>query len=87
MSDISRILGGHRLTTALIVYHWPDYDFMLQEYVWQEYDLVPRFPVLNNFLHFWQSKLDGRLHSVWVACAGIIAPRELRHFDGEFTLQ
>jgi uncharacterized protein Usg len=38
-------------------------------------------------LNFWKSSLDGKLHSVWVGATGIIAPAELKYFDGEFTLQ
>ncbi len=87
MSEFERRLAGYRLTTAEILYHRPDHPVLLQSYVWQEYDLAPRFPVLNKFLHFWQSQLDGKLHSVWVAATGIIEPTELKYFGGEFKLQ
>jgi hypothetical protein len=39
--------------------------------VWQDFDLAPMFPVLRRFLGFWQHELDGKLHSVKVACTGI----------------
>jgi uncharacterized protein Usg len=87
MSGIALILKGYRLTTAEIFYQLPDHPAFLQTYVWQEYDLVPRFPVLNRFLRFWETKLDGRLHSVRVAATGIVAPTELKYYGGEFTLQ
>lgn len=87
MSSLSKILSGYRLTTAEILYRRPDHPSLLQSYVWQEYDLSPEFPVLNGFLHFWQSKLDGKLHSVWVAASGIIEPSELKYYRGEFRLQ
>jgi uncharacterized protein Usg len=81
------LLAGYRLTTAEILYHRPDYPALLQSYLWQEYDLVPRFPQLNRFLNFWESQLDGKLHSVRVAVRGVIAPVELKFYRGEFTLQ
>ena len=87
MSEFERRLAGYRLTTAEILYHRPDHPVLLQSYVWQEFDLAPRFPVLNKFLHFWQSQLDGKLHSVWVAATGIIEPTELKYCGGEFKLQ
>jgi uncharacterized protein Usg len=87
MSTLAQELEGYRVTTAEILYHRPDHPVLLQSYIWQEYDLAPRFPVLNKFLHFWQSELDGKVHSVWVTSTGIIAPAELKYFDGEFTLQ
>ena len=79
-------LSGYRLTTAEILYHRPDHPSLLQTFVWQEYDLVPRFPALNKFLRFWQNELDGRLHSVRVAATGIVVPTDLKYLGGEFTL-
>lgn len=87
MSNFEHILKGYRLTTAEILYHRPDHPKFLQTFVWQEYDLVPQFPVLNKFLRFWETEIDGRLHSVRVAATGIIAPAELKYYRGEFTLQ
>jgi len=87
MSAIGQLLKGYRLTTAEILYHRPDYPALLQTYLWQEYDLVPKFPELNRFLHFWEAKLDGRLHSVRIAVRGVIAASELKYYRGEFTLQ
>jgi uncharacterized protein Usg len=80
-------LRGYRLTTAEILYHRPDHPALLQSYLWQEYDLMPRFPVLNKFLKFWEENLDGKLHSVRVAATGIIVPADLKYARGEFTLQ
>ena len=87
MSNLSKVLSGYRLTTAEILYRRPDHPSLLQSYVWQEYDLSPKFPVLNAFLRFWQSELDGKLHSVWIAASGIIEPSELKYYSGEFRLQ
>jgi uncharacterized protein Usg len=86
MTSFEHQLHGYRLTTAEILYHRPDHPVLLQSYIWQEYDLVPRFPVLNKFLRFWESELDGKLHSVWVAATGLITPKELKYFGGEFKL-
>ena len=46
-------LQGFSLTTAEILYRLPDHPSLLQTYVWQEYDLHPRFPRLKAFLGFW----------------------------------
>jgi uncharacterized protein Usg len=85
--SIALALRGYRLTTAEILYHRPDHPALLQTYLWQEYDLLPRFPELNRFLKFWEANLDGKLHSVRVAATGIIAPADLKYARGEFTLQ
>lgn len=86
VSAIERQLMGYRLTTAQILYHMPDHPGLLQTFVWQDYDLAPRFPELTRFLAFWQRELDGKLHSVRVASAALVRPTELRCAGGQFTL-
>src|SRR5262245_53052674 len=77
---------GYGLTTAQILYRMPDHPSLLQTYVWQNYDLFPKFPALQDFLAFWQEKLEGPLHSVTVAHSKLIKPAELRAVDGVFRL-
>jgi uncharacterized protein Usg len=86
MSDFEMQLRGYRLMTAEILYHMPDHPELLQSFLWQEFDLAPRFPVLNRFLRFWEENIEGRLHTVRVAARGLISPTELRMAGGEFTL-
>jgi uncharacterized protein Usg len=85
--DFRRQLEGYGLTTAEIMYWRPDRRWLLQTYVWQEYDICPNFPALNKFLDFWVKSLDGPLHSVKVAHAKLIKPAEIRAVDGEFRMQ
>jgi uncharacterized protein Usg len=84
--DFRRQLEGYGLTTARIFYRRPDHLWLLQTYVWQDYDLFPNFPTLQKFLAFWQKSLDGPVHSVMVAHSRLIKPAELRTVDGEFRL-
>ena len=84
--DFCRQLSGYGLTTAQIVYRRPDHPWLLQSYVWQEYDLFPNFPSLKRFLDFWEKKIDGALHSVTVAHSHLIQPAEVRAVDGVFRL-
>ena len=84
--DFRRQLEGYGLTTANILYRRPDHPWLLQTYVWQEYDLCPQFPELSKFLNFWLEKLEGPLHSVTVAHARLIKPAEIKAIDGEFRL-
>ena len=84
--DFRRQLQGYGLTTARILYRRPDYRWLLQSYVWQDYDLWPEFPQLQKFLTFWQDRLEGPLHSVTVAHARLIRPAEISPVNGEFRL-
>ncbi len=84
--EFIRQLEGYGLTTATILYRLPDHRCVLQEYVWQDYDLAPRFPVLHDFLSFWARELQGPLHSITVAHARLIKPAEIKAVDGVLTL-
>ena len=84
--DFQRQMVGYGLTTAQILYRRPDHKWLLQTYVWQNYDLFPKFPELQRFLAFWMEKLEGPLHSVLVAHSRLIKPAELKAIDGEFRL-
>ena len=86
MSDLRLMLNDYRLTTAEILYHLPDHPAILQSYIWQELDIAPKFPVLNKFLAFWESKLDGKLHSVKVASAKLVVPARFVYCKGELNL-
>jgi uncharacterized protein Usg len=70
-------MRGFSLTTAEILYRMPDYPELIQSYIWQDYDLHPRFPKLKSFLDFWTANLEGRLYKVTVAHKQLIQPREI----------
>lgn len=75
-----------RLTTAEILYRMPDHPALLQTFVWQDYDRAPKFPALQRFLDFWETKLDGKLYSVRVVSAELVKPAELRLAAADFRL-
>jgi uncharacterized protein Usg len=59
---------------------------LVQSFIWQELDLAPQFPILRRFLHFWEHNIDGKLHSVKVAQAELIAPPKLAYATVSLTL-
>lgn len=86
MANLILQMRDYRLTTAEIFYHLPDHPKLLQQYLWQEYDLAPHFPELRRFLNFWEKKLDGKLHSVLVASKKLITVDDLRFAESEFLI-
>ena len=84
--DFVKQVSGYGLTTARILYGFPDHPKLLQSYVWQEYDLAPRFPVLRDFLDFWRRELEGPLHSVIVAHSVLVRPAEFKAVNGVVSL-
>ncbi len=87
MADLTTQMNDYRLTTAQIIYHMPDHENLLQEYIWQEYDLAPTYPSLQEFLSFWKKEIEGKLHSVYVAKQELITPSDYRFADWQGTLQ
>ena len=74
--SFEEVLRGHRLLIAEITYQMPDHPSLVQEFIWQEYDIAPEYPRLTRFLGFWQRNLDGKLVRVRVAVRGLIAPTD-----------
>ena len=80
-------LQGYGLTTAHILYCLPDHPSLLQSYIWQEYDVAPKFPVLNAFLRLAHVPRRAALTDYGPRGARkLIKPAELRLASGEFVL-
>ena len=79
-------LNHFRLTTAHILYHMPDHPGLLQSFIWQDYDLAPKFPTLRKFLEFWTRNLDGKLHSVHVASSEVMQAPQWRNAQDLLTV-
>jgi uncharacterized protein Usg len=84
--DFSAQLAGYSLTTAEILYRLPDHPSLLQSFIWQDYDVHPRFPRLKGFLDFWTRNLEGKLYRVTVAHKRLITPAEVRLIAGDYRM-
>ena len=84
--DFRAQLAGYSLTTAEILYRLPDHPCLLQSYIWQEYDVHPRFPRLKHFLEFWTRNLEGKLYRITVAHRKLITPAEVKLINGDYRL-
>ena len=85
--DFVRQLQGFSLATVEIHYYLPDHPSLLQQFVWQQYDVAPHFPVLAKFLDHWRKEIEAPLHSIRVAHSRLIGPTEWRAVDGVITIQ
>lgn len=84
--ETEMMLKGYGLTTAEFFYRMPDYGHVLNTFIWQDYDIAPDHPRLFEFVAFWQSEIEGPLHSVKFVHRKLIAPGEWRRVEGEFYL-
>lgn len=85
-SDFERQLQGYGLTTVQVHYYLPDHPSLLQMFLFQQYDMAPRFPRLERFLDHWRREIEAALHSVRVAHRHLIGPQEWRAVDGVITI-
>ena len=85
-TETELMLKGYGLTTAEMFYRMPDFQSVLQTFVWQDYDLAPDHPRLMKFIDFWKAEIEGALHSVRFTHRKLIAPGEWRNVVGEITL-
>ncbi|MCB2055187.1 MAG: Usg family protein [Geminicoccaceae bacterium] len=85
-SSLELQMAGYRLATAEILYHLPDHPGVLQSFIWQHYDMAPRFPELRKFLDFWIDRIEGRLHAVYVGRQALIAPPRYENAKGYWNL-
>lgn len=86
-SETSLMLKGYGLTTAEIFYRMPDYRSVLNTFIWQTYDLAPDYPELFRFIEYWQTNIEGPLHSVRFTHRRQIGPAEWRKVTAELRLQ
>lgn len=84
--EVQKRLAGWSLATAEIFYRMPDARSVLQTFVWQDYDIAPRFPQLRKFLEFWTRELDGPIHSVRLCHTQLVKPAEVRMVGTELRI-
>ena len=84
--DFQMQLEGYGLSTVEIHYFMPDHPKLLQQFVLQQYDIAPRFPVLRDYLDFWRREIEAVLHSVRVAHRDLIGPNEWKAVDGVISI-
>mgnify|MGYP003126172503 FL=1 len=52
----------------LRVYYWmPDYNNILQEFMWQLNDVVPEYPRVHKFLNHWHDNIEAVIETVEVS--------------------
>ena len=57
------------LVTVHVYYWMPDYNNVLNEFIWQTKDIVPEIPRVHKFLNFWHAEIDAVINEVQVSYA------------------
>ena len=61
------ILRRKSIVTVDILYWMPDYNNVLQEFVWQTSDIIPEYPRVHRFLNYWQENIEAVISEVRIA--------------------
>ena len=63
------IIRKKSLVTVDILYWMPDYENILQQFIWQTKDVVPDIQRVHKFLNYWNDNIDAVISEVKVADA------------------
>ena len=63
------IIRKKSLVTVDILYWMPDYENILQQFIWQTKDVVPDIPRVHKVLNYWNDNIDAVISEVKVADA------------------
>ena len=55
------------IATVDILYWMPDYENILQQFMWQTTDYNPEYPRIHEFLIFWKDNIDAVIAEVSIA--------------------
>ena len=56
-----------KILVTLNVYYWlPDYQNILQQFVWQTLDTKPKYPRVHKFVNYWHNNIDAIVNEVQI---------------------
>ena len=55
------------LATVDVLYWMPDYQDILQQFVWQTADIRPEYPRIHKFLNYWKENIDAVIAEVKIS--------------------
>ena len=58
------IIRRKTLVTLNVFYWMPDYENILQQFIWQTMDIKPKYPRIHRFLDYWHNNIDAIVNEV-----------------------
>jgi uncharacterized protein Usg len=57
-----------KILVTLDIYYWmPDYENILQRFVWQTFDVKPKYPRIHRFLDYWHNNIDAIVNEIRIS--------------------
>jgi len=61
------LLVKNTIVTLNVLYWMPDYNHILQEFIWQTSDVRPEYPRVHRFLNYWHDNIEAVISEVNIA--------------------
>ena len=61
------LIGQKHLVLVNVNYFLPDYINLVQEFIWQTEDYVPKLPRVHKFLNYWHKEIDAVINEVSIS--------------------
>ena len=58
------ILIKNTIVTVNVFYWMPDYQNVLQQFIWQTDDVRPEYPRVHEFLNYWHDNIDAVIEEI-----------------------
>ncbi len=55
------------IVTLSVLYWMPDYNHILQEFIWQTADVRPEYPRVHRFLNYWHDNIEAVISEIYIA--------------------
>ena len=55
------------IVTVDVLYWLPDYNDLLQQFIWQTRDIKPDYPRVHSFLNYWKDNIEAVIAEVQIA--------------------
>ena len=52
------------IVTVNVLYWMPDYQNILQQFIWQTDDVRPEYPRVHKFLNYWHDNIDAVIEEI-----------------------
>ena len=61
------LIRQKHLVLVNVNYFLPDYVNLVQEFIWQTEDYVPKLPRVHKFLNYWHKEIDAVINEVSIS--------------------
>jgi len=58
------VIKRKTLVTLNIFYWMPNYENILQQFIWQTMDVKPKYPRVYRFLDYWHNNIDAVVNEI-----------------------